>query len=164
MKLFVVGLGVAIILFVGGLFARYYALNEYIRGYSDAKLAGSSSSADWDTLWGLVNNYKTSNGLPALKKDDKLCDLANKRSEEVVNSWSHDSFLLSGNLKYDVYCPTCTRLSENLAKDYNTPEEVMAGWIASATHKAILDKSYTKGCLGYTIKNGSVFISLISGI
>lgn len=136
----------------------------YRTGYNDSEKSRQLDvlSGSWDTLFGLINKYKKSAGIPEIKIDNDLCNLAKVRSEEIINDWSHSGFSRSSYKVREIYCPSCVRMSENLARDFVSPEEVMDAWIRSPSHKEVLDEPNTKGCLGYKENNGNMFISFIS--
>jgi uncharacterized protein YkwD len=115
------------------------------------------------TLWTLINEYRQNKGLPVLEVNSLLCELAQKRSQEITSDWSHDKFKNNTPILYEKYCPGCYGMGENLAMGYFSSNQIFDAWIKSPTHKEILDTNYTKGCLGITENDGLFYVSLNVG-
>ena len=114
-----------------------------------------------DTLWGLILDYRKKKGLGTLSTDSVLCNLAQRRANEVTINWSHNGFINNSDLLYIKYCPGCTQMGENLARGFNSSSEIFNAWINSKPHKNELDTYYTKGCLGISEGSNEYFVSLI---
>jgi len=112
------------------------------------------------TLWGLIDDYKKTQKLPAIKKNDALCQLAELRSNQIYTDWSHNYFHTNLDLLYNKYCGTCTKMGENLAKDFYTAQSVFDAWLNSPSHKAVLDAPYTIGCLSIKANQESYYVAL----
>lgn len=107
----------------------------------------------------LVNVERKNVGLDTLKMSDILMPAANKRAEEIKVLFSHmrpDGREWSTII--DDYNISVRIAGENLAYGYNTPEEVVTGWMNSPGHKAnILNESYNNIGIGVYIYNGTVY-------
>lgn len=85
----------------------------------------------------MINAYRAENGVEPLKLHIVLCEAANIRAEELIESFSHDRpdgrrcFTVLGefNLKYSY-------VGENIAYGYTDVEDVMDGWMNSEGHRA----------------------------
>jgi uncharacterized protein YkwD len=88
----------------------------------------------------LVNQQRTSRGLPPLKVSPKLNTVAQRWTVHMVShgEFSHANFTARVNA---VHYPW-RAAAENIATGYPTPSEVVAGWMASPGHcHNILDPS-----------------------
>ena len=123
-------------------------------------LSDSAESAQLRTMaqsaMALVNMRRTSAGLGELKWSIGLEQAALVRANEIKSLFSHTRpdgsayWTANGNLVY----------GENLAKDYNTPEEVVAAWVASPTHNAnLMDPGYTSCSIAIYESDGSLYWS-----
>lgn len=109
----------------------------------------------------LVNVERKNVGLTALTMSDILLPAANKRAVEIEELFSHtrpDGREWSTVL--DDFNIHVRAAGENLAYGYNTPEEVVSGWMNSPGHKAnILNNSFNKIGIGVYIYDGTVYCS-----
>lgn len=96
-------------------------------------------------LWDNVLAWRLNQGLSVYVKDPKLCEYARSRVLEVSRDWSHDGFL--GDEDWMHKFTGYSNMGENLAKGYNTEDEVLKGWLFSPTHKENLLESYTHSCI-----------------
>ncbi len=99
-----------------------------------------STQIEHSNLLNLINNYRTKNGLNYLLVDSNLCELALDRAKEVENDWSHDGFYGHRKGKY-------IRIGENLAKCFDTDEEIFNSWLKSDSHKKIITGEYDRICI-----------------
>lgn len=94
----------------------------------------------------LTNRERAEEGLPALAVNPLLSGAAKAKADDMFNYnyWAHNSpsgrtpwfFISEKNYKY-LYA------GENLARDFDKPEEVVRAWMNSPTHKTnILDKNF----------------------
>lgn len=104
----------------------------------------------------LTNKEREKNGLPKLKDDSELADVAQKKSKDMVNNnyFSHNSptygspFEMMQNFGIDY-----KTAAENIAAGQDSPEEVVRKWMKSAGHrKNILNKSVTH--IGIGVERG----------
>lgn len=106
-----------------------------------------------EKLFNLVNQYRGKLGLPPVKEDLRFCEYAKERSQEISTDWSHDQFLVDGEIdgkKYTEVCPECETTGENLGRETNfTEERVLQAWINSPGHRSLLENTtYDIGCVG----------------
>ena len=107
-------------------------------------------------LLNLTNQERAASGLPALRLDSRLNNSAGMKAQDMFANdyWNHVSpgcvepwhwFSLAG---YNY-----TYAGENLAKDFDTAQGVMDGWMNSPGHRAnILNPHYTD--VGFAVENG----------
>lgn len=95
-----------------------------------------------------VNNERISRGLPALRHSNTLDKVAQDRLNDMVSKgyFAHrsptgqDEWTWYGKEDYDY-----KEAGENLAKDFNTAENTVKGWMDSLTHRQnILNPKYTE--------------------
>lgn len=105
----------------------------------------------------LVNEERQKVGLSALSYDAKLAEAAKTRSEEIINSFSHNrpdgrscfTALAEAGVSY-------RKAGENIAIGQTTPSQVVKAWMDSPGHKAnILSENYTRIGIGVTVSSGS---------
>lgn len=106
----------------------------------------------------LINQKRTQFNLPPLTLSQELSEAATKKASDMfVNSyWAHVSptgvspwtFITSSGYQY-LYA------GENLAKDFNTAEEVVNAWMNSTSHRDnILKPEYSD--IGLAVMNGNL--------
>lgn len=95
----------------------------------------------------LTNQEREKNGLPKLKAFDELAQVAQKKSQDMINKgyFSHNSptygspFEMMENFGIDY-----KTAAENIAAGQDSPKEVVRKWMQSAGHrKNILNKNVT---------------------
>ncbi|WP_081988282.1 CAP domain-containing protein [Halobacillus sp. BBL2006] len=117
-----------------------------------------STSVYERTVVELVNEERDKQGLPPLKMDERLSDLARKKSQDMADKqyFSHISptygspfdMMKQFDFKYRA-------AGENIAAGQRTPEEVVEGWMNSEGHRAnILNDSFTQIGVGYVEDSG----------
>lgn len=109
----------------------------------DGALLATSSAIEQDFLR-LVNQYRRQNGREELVLSASLTQAAQIRAEEISRTFSHTR--PDGKQWYTVledrgiHTSSC---GENIAYNYDTPEEAMQGWTHSQSHREIiLTESY----------------------
>lgn len=105
----------------------------------------------------LINRERTAEGLKPLVLDDRLCQAAQVRAEELVQSYSHTrpdgrscfTAMTEAGVNY--------RFSgENIAAGQQSVVEVMTDWMNSPGHRAnILNSSYGRVGIGFTYAGGN---------
>ena len=97
----------------------------------------------------LCNEQRAANGIGPLTEDAALDSRAQIRAGELITSFAHtrpdgsSCFTVIG----DVSWTTC---GENIAAGYQTPQDVVNGWMNSEGHRAnILNPAFTKIGVGY---------------
>lgn len=94
-------------------------------------------------LLGLINEYRVSKGLSALEKVDFIS----------VVSEGHDMYMIQeGKPSHDYFQDRFESLrknlgaknvSENVAYNYSTPQNVLKAWLASDGHRATIEGNHT---------------------
>jgi len=119
-------------------------------------LAYATGSITPTELLNLTNQERAANGLPALHMDARLNSSASMKAQDMFANdyWNHVSpacvqpwhwFTLAG---YNY-----TYAGENLAKDFDTAQGVMDGWMNSPGHRAnILNPHYND--VGFAVEDG----------
>lgn len=138
----------------------------YINGENDpsapiANRAASSLSAEFPIsetgLLQLVNKEREKASLHPLQRNDKLSSSAKAKCSDMVvrNYWSHqtpDGTLPWAFIKNEGY--QYRTVGENLARGYQTNEQIVSAWMNSETHKAeVLDKSFTESGVAICVMN-----------
>ncbi|WP_089156980.1 CAP domain-containing protein [Micromonospora sp. NBS 11-29] len=121
---------------------------------------GSSGtlSAELRQVVDLVNQERAKAGCKALSVDSKLTLAAQRHSQDQADhkKMAHDGS--DGSKPWDRVARTgytYGAVAENVAWNYQTPAEVMAGWMKSDGHrKNILNCSYTEIGVGVARSNG----------
>lgn len=97
-----------------------------------------------DLIFDLTNQFRASIGLAPFEKDDKVCELASARSNElageITNGVIH-SGLYNRNLPYWIF--------EN-AKVGSNEQGTVAWWLASPIHKSSIVADYKFSCVKCT--------------
>jgi hypothetical protein len=100
-----------------------------------------------------TNQARTENQLPALKLNKKLNTAAQTKAVDMVkkNYWSHttpegkEPWVFINNADY-----TYKKAGENLAYGFSNPNQVLAGWLNSPSHREnVLDRNYQDIGFGY---------------
>lgn len=124
----------------------------------------STSNQNYDTSFAsqvlkIVNQERAKVGLKALVMSDSLTAPANKRAQEIKQTFSHTR---PNGTKWstvlDEYKVKVQTAGENIAYGYNTPEKVMDAWMNSEGHRAnILGANYGHIGIGVYEVNGTVY-------
>lgn len=101
----------------------------------------------------LINNYRESIGLNRLDIINYISYKSLEHNEYMIenNVVNHDYF--QQRVDNLVYYLGATRVNENIAFNYQTPEGALNAWIASPTHKANLEGDYTD--FGISVTEGA---------
>ena len=117
-----------------------------------------ASDINSSTIVSLTNQQRTQNNFSALNTNQQLTQAAQAKAQDMFedNYWAHVS--PSGKTPWDFIKGsgyTYQYAGENLAKDFNTSNGVVTGWMNSPEHKAnILDAHYTD--IGVGVMNGKI--------
>ncbi|MCR8844904.1 CAP domain-containing protein [Paenibacillus sp. SC116] len=114
---------------------------------------GTQASTNVQQVVELVNKERAKAGLPALKYDEKLSQVAHLKAKDMIdnNYFDHNSptygspfdMMRSQGVSYNT-------AGENIAKGQRSAEEVMKDWMNSPGHRQnILKDGYTKIGVGY---------------
>jgi len=101
----------------------------------------SNGGLNADKLFSLVNQYRTSKGLPVFEKNDKSCQLAVSRAPEVdaeVASGALHQGLKNRNLDY--------WNTENIIS-IRTEEEALTWWLGHDIHRQAIESDKKYSCL-----------------
>lgn len=113
-----------------------------------------TSVLNTENIVSLTNELRKAVGIKELKVNTKLELAAQKKAEDMMKSqyFSHTS--PSGKVAWNFMNDAGYAYlfaGENLAMNFNSAEEVTAGWLASVTHKEnILNDKYTQIGIGVT--------------
>jgi uncharacterized YkwD family protein len=114
----------------------------------------------------LTNQEREKNGLPALKPDSEVMDVAQKKSRDMAKNgyFSHTSptygspFEMLRESGVDF-----TTAAENIAEGQQSPDAVVDGWMNSSGHrKNIMNKDVTHIGIGYS-KDGNYWTQMFIG-
>jgi len=144
-SLFVVGIFVA--LFV--LFTLVVPLDTlFVKSAQNNSIIVSTpapTALNPDKLWEIVNNWRTSQNLPAYIKNEQLCIVADERVAYIQKDWSHGGF--RKNLSTYKNISGYKYLGENLSRN-NFPETAaLDAWLDSPGHLENLKLPFTHSCI-----------------
>lgn len=99
----------------------------------------------------LTNIEREKNGLKPLKYNTKIQSAANTRAVEIIDKFSHER--PNGTRFHTAFDGVnYSRLGENLANGFRTPEQVVNAWMKSDGHRNnILNPDYQEMTVGITI-------------
>ena len=100
------------------------------------------SSAELETM-ALINNYRVSIGLNALEKINHVSYKSEEHDNYMIanNVVNHDDFVArSENI---IETLGATRVSENIAYNYNSPQGAFDAWLKSPEHKKNIEGDFT---------------------
>ncbi len=97
-----------------------------------------NSGVDGDRLFNVIQEWK---GDEAYKENEHTCTMAQTRLEETVENWSHDGFSAGR------FCTSYCSIGENLARGFNSEEEVLQAWLDSSLHRRNLEFDYRYSCI-----------------
>lgn len=104
----------------------------------------------------LVNIERRKAGVKPLVLSDELMRAAAVRSQEVTKVFSHTR--PDGTPFSSIVSRHGRRIGENIGGGYQTPEEVVDGWMHSEGHrKNILHPDFTELGVGYTYEENSQY-------
>lgn len=104
----------------------------------------------------LVNIERRKAGVKPLVLSDELMRAAAVRSQEIIKVFSHTR--PDGTKFSSLVSRHGRRIGENIAGGYQTPEDVVDGWMHSEGHrKNILHPDFTELGVGYTYEENSQY-------
>jgi len=119
------------------------------------KLGGTEYYSGAFQVLKLVNQERKKNGLPNLKMDEELLDVAMKRAAETNVYFSHTR--PDGSNCFDIFPDNLQAMGENIAAGQSTPDKVMNSWMNSDGHREnILNDGFNSIGIG-CYKTGSCF-------
>lgn len=123
----------------------FFLLGYFFPRPSSAFVTASSKySLNEDSLWGIIQEWRTEHNLPTYTKSQELCDFAKVRVYEIKTDWSHQGFHRERFLKY---LSNWKALGENLGRQFHTEDALLTAWLNSPGHRANLDAGYTHSCV-----------------
>jgi rare lipoprotein A len=133
--------------------------------FNEKYTLGTNLNALRTEMLGLVNADRAAHGLPALKIDQTLSQLAQSRSDDLVannyfSHWNLDGFT-ANDLRTDF--AITQYVSENLSKD-SSPTLAEYDLMRSASHRAnILKSEWKRAGFGFTqAPDGIIFVQIFS--
>jgi uncharacterized protein YkwD len=125
--------------------------------FSTANAAANQGSTV-DSLLSITNSEREKVGLDPLAANDKLSRAAALKAKDMLKHqyWSHVAPDGATPWRWiDQAGYIYSYAGENLAKNFRTPEAVMAAWMASPEHRAnILDMHYSD--VGFAVTSGKL--------
>ncbi|MBI2599394.1 hypothetical protein HYW43_00555 [Candidatus Daviesbacteria bacterium] len=120
------------------LFFIFLQVSFSIVGFAKPGVLGINANIDQKKLIELTNIERQKAGLSVLVESEALNKAAKLKGENMFeeNYWAH--FAPSGKSPWDFILGAgykFTYAGENLAKNFYSPDEVVAAWMASQTHK-----------------------------
>lgn len=124
----------------------------------DPNILGYATDITVEKLLFLINEERTKANLEPLRLSPELTQAAQEKAADMFNKnyWAHISptgttpweFITGSGYQY-IYA------GENLAKSFDTTDQVVAAWMKSPTHRTnILKKEYTE--IGFAVLNGQL--------
>ncbi len=129
-----------------------------IVSYTKPGVLGISSNLDLKQLIVLTNQERAKKGLPPVVENEALDKAAELKAQNMFaeNYWAH--FAPSGKTPWDFILGAgykFTFAGENLAKNFYSPPEVVAAWMASPTHREnLLNANYKD--IGMAVVEGTL--------
>ena len=102
----------------------------------------------------LINEHRISIGKSTLVFDNQVADIAIEHTEYMIskNKISHDNF--DARFAQVRTLVNAMNFAKNVASKQNSAQEVIAGWLNSAGHRANIEGDYTHTGIG-VLKNAS---------
>ena len=126
----------------------------------------STQTAYENKVLELVNVERAKQGLKPLEMDESVRNVARLKSQDMQknNYFSHTSPTYGTPFEMlKKYGISYKSAGENIAQGYQTPEQVVKGWMNSSGHRAnILNASYTHIGIGYEA-NGNYWTQMFIG-
>ena len=99
----------------------------------------------------LINNYRQSIGLNTLEVINHISYKCQEHNFYMIDNKvvNHDYFQQRANNLVEVL--GATRVGENIAYNYQTPESAMSAWLNSPDHKANIEGDYTHFGISVTV-------------
>lgn len=127
-----------------------------ILGLAKPGILGTTSQITASQVIELTNKEREKLGLPLLSQNQELAEAAQKKALNMFseNYWAH--FAPSGKTPWDFIADSGYRFSfagENLAKNFQGSDDVVAAWMNSPTHKEnLLNPKYKD--IGIAVEDG----------
>jgi len=107
-----------------------------------------------------VNEYRRSQGHPALNFSAVAYDFANKHTDYMIASGeiNHDGFSARAS---EISAQVNARaVAENVAKDYPNAQEAFKGWVESESHRKTMEGEFTHTAVSVKVApDGKLFFT-----
>lgn len=107
-----------------------------------------------DTLFDMVNEHRTSIGLPALQKDDRLMDIARSRAPEIF-----DEIFVNHNMHAGFYGRNLPYWATENIIYHHSEESALQWWLHSPVHRHAIEGDYQFAGIGCDGKACSMIFS-----
>lgn len=136
-------------------FCRLADITEPTVAVPDEPLTEDNLQAIREKMLELVNEERSKAGVPALVLDDKLCNAAQIRAEEIIENYSHTRPDGSNWITVLDEVGISERYAgENIYQSPTSVEEAMYGWMNSEGHRAnILNPKFRSLGVGFVHTN-----------
>lgn len=111
--------------------------------YEKVALAATTSDVE-EQILDLVNEYRANKGLVVLEVNAAAEEYAVSHNEYMISKdeISHDNFLeRASDLSVEI---KATHVAENVARDFDTAEEVFGAWLLSTEHLKNIEGDFTQ--------------------
>ena len=104
-------------------------------------------SASEEALFDLINAHRQSLSLPQLIFGEAAYTYAEEHNAYMIaqGELSHTNFNVRAAMISQE--TNAIKVAENIAKDYNSPELALQGWLGSADHKSTIEGDYSHSAL-----------------
>lgn len=117
-----------------------------------------------DEILHLLNDWRVSQNLPTIVKNDRFCEFANVRAKDVSQNWSQQTIIENKDYYFRAVCLKCKNMAEVLAREVTNPTQLIENWLKNPQTKATLSRPYNIGCVGgYSPDQIHAFIALEMG-
>tara|TARA_R110002072_G_scaffold22615_1_gene79188 strand:- start:8801 stop:9310 length:510 start_codon:yes stop_codon:yes gene_type:complete len=118
-----------------------------------------SLQTDWqiaNRVLFLINQHRTSLGLSEIVSDTQYASaLAVEHTQYMIanNSLNHNNF---DSREATLHSRGATMVGENVAKGYNTADEVVTAWLNSSSHRQVIEGNFTHAGFGILSNSSDV--------
>lgn len=141
---------------VGGLTLRWFALAAtavLLSSFAVLGSAGPASAAGEGTILSLVNQARAANGLGPLALNPAISAVSAAWANQMAANGA-----MTHNPDYAAQMPGgWSRVAENVANGYSSPEAVHEGWMNSSGHRANILGDYTDIGIAFVSANGTTW-------
>ena len=101
-----------------------------------------ATSLDADKIFQMVNDHRSSLGLPAFQKDESLCKIGQERGPELYNE-----IFVTGNIHGGFNARNLPYWATENMKYGVTEQEIYEWWMNSQLHRSAIESSATYSCV-----------------
>jgi uncharacterized protein YkwD len=141
-------------------------IQEETQDYTEATLGNEKITVDPNAMetevMTLVNNHRSSKGLPMLENSSTTYKYAEEHNDYMIskNSLSHDNF--QSRAEKIAEETHAVSISENVARYYTSAEKTLEGWLNSTSHKKAMEGDFTHTTLSVQLdKQGRPYYTQI---